>query len=63
MIKKASRLTCLTIPGSGKHSIDDWALGILCAHEKNILWKPHRRVNVFQSFGIKTIAFYISEIL
>lgn len=61
MIEK--RLTCLTIPGSGKHSIDDWALGILCAHEKNILWKSNRRVNVFESFYRKTIAFYISTIL
>lgn len=29
------------VPWSGKRCIDDWALGILCAHDKNILWKKN----------------------
>lgn len=26
------------VPGSRKYCVDNWALGILRAHEKNILW-------------------------
>lgn len=32
-----------TVPGSSKHSVDDGALGILCADEENILWKTIQR--------------------
>lgn len=51
-------------PGSGEDCIDDGALGILCAHEKNILWKKKRKTPYITDTSPHwEITFHLQEIM